>query len=407
MNENNVHDASGQLSGYLYQVLSALLLLLESRNPDSQLCIEKFDDVAFAEKDEPQIMIQIKHQLYRPGSLSDNSTDYWRTIKCWCDHIKNIRNFEGATDFVIITTAKAQDKSIAFYLQNKISRDWKKALEIMRKVACLKASKTNNNYYEAFKSLDEKQQENLVRHIYVCDMSPNIGAIKESIMPYVRIITLQPFEERVYEKIIGWWIISAIQCLVSEKPVFISYRQLQKKMNDIGGEYKVDSLPIDVDPYYQPTDHELDQLTPENRIFIKQLGLIAISNDRLKRCIRDYYNAYRQRSQWVREQLLFVNDLKEYENRLIDEWNRLFLIMKEDLEDYCDQLTENQKKIAGRKLFDEIENLSLPIRSNVPDPFIMRGTYHELANQFKVGWHVDFMERLCKLLRGGWHDTME
>ena len=51
MIEHNAHDASGQLSGYLYQVLSALLLLLESRNPDSQLCIEKFDDVAFVEKD--------------------------------------------------------------------------------------------------------------------------------------------------------------------------------------------------------------------------------------------------------------------------------------------------------------------------------------------------------------------
>lgn len=88
MIEHNVHDASGQLSGYLYQVLSALLLLLECKNPDSQLCIEKFDDVAFMEKDNPQIMIQIKHQLYRQGSLSDTSTDYWRTIKSWCDHIK-------------------------------------------------------------------------------------------------------------------------------------------------------------------------------------------------------------------------------------------------------------------------------------------------------------------------------
>ena len=78
---------------------------------------------------------------------------------------------------------------------------------------------------------------------------------------------------------------------------------------------------------------------------------------------------------------------------------RLFLIMKENMEDYGDQLTENQKQIAGRKLFGEIENLSLPIRSNVPDPFIMRGTYHELANRLVVGWHVDFMERLCELLR--------
>lgn len=70
----------------------------------------------------------------------------------------------------------------------------------MRQVACSNASKTNKNYYDAFKSLDDKQQEYLVKHIYVCDSSPNIVAIKESIMPYVRVITLQPFEESVYEK---------------------------------------------------------------------------------------------------------------------------------------------------------------------------------------------------------------
>lgn len=400
MIEHNIHDASGQLSGYLYQVLSALLLLLGSKKPDSQLCIEKFDDVAFVEKDTPQIMIQVKHQLYRKGNLSDTSTDYWRTIKSWCDYIKNNRSFKDQTDFVIITTAKAQQNSIAFNLQNICSRDWKKALEAMRQTARSNTSKINKSYYDAFMSLDDKQQEALVKHIYICDMSPNIGSIKESIMPYVRVITLQPFEDRVYEKIIGWWIVSVIQCLISNEPVFISYRQLQKKMNDIGGEYKADSLPIDVDPYYQPTDYELDQLPPENRIFIKQLSLIAISNSRLKRCIRDYYNAYYQRSQWVREQLLFINDLEKYESRLIDEWNRLFLIMKEDLEDYGEQLTENQKQTAGKKLFGEIENLALPIRNNVPDPFIMRGTYHELANRLVVGWHVDFMDRLCKLLRG-------
>ena len=46
---------------------------------------EKFDDIAFVEQDEPVLMIQTKHQLYRPGNLSNTSVDLWRTIKSWCD----------------------------------------------------------------------------------------------------------------------------------------------------------------------------------------------------------------------------------------------------------------------------------------------------------------------------------
>lgn len=113
MIEHNVHDATGQLSGYLYQVLSALLLLLESRNPDSQLCIEKFDDVAFVEKDNPQIMIQIKHQLHRQGNLSDTSTDYWRTIKSWCDHIKTMRTLN--VQLILLLLQQPKRKTILLH----------------------------------------------------------------------------------------------------------------------------------------------------------------------------------------------------------------------------------------------------------------------------------------------------
>lgn len=399
MPERNKHDASGQLSGYLYQVLSALLLLLDNKNPEAQLCIEKFDDVVFTKNDTPQTMIQIKHQLYKRGNLNDTSVDYWRTIKSWCDYISADQIAEEITKFAIITTAKARKDSAASYLQSSPQRDCDRALKIMRKTAFSNNPMTNESFYKAFKALDGKQQENLVKHIYIYDAAPTIADIKESIMPYVRMVTLKPFEERVYEKIIGWWIVNIIQCLISVNPVFISYRQLQKEMNDIGNEYKTDSLPIDVDPYYQPSEDELAQLPSEKRVFIEQLNLIAISHERLKRSIRDYYNAYCQRSQWVREQLLFINDLKKYEDKLVDEWERLFLIMKDDLKNYGNELSEAQKCTAGQLLFNKVENLELPIRKNVPDPFIMRGTYHELANQFAVGWHVDFMDRLCNLLK--------
>lgn len=400
MADFNKHDASGQLIGYFYQILTALLLLLETKEPKSKICIEKFDDVSFVKDNVPQIMVQTKHHITKQGTLTDTSIDLWRTINSWCDSIKRNLVSTKDTKFIIITTAEAKDNTAAFYLNKSNYRKPDKALAILRDIAKFNFVHTNQPFYKMFMSLDEDEQENLVNHFFICDSAPHIRDVKISIMPYLRPATFPQFEEKVYDKLVGWWINNVIECLDSVEPVFISYGQLRNQMNDIGNEYKADSLPIDVDPQYQPTEDELEQLSPKNRLFIEQLRLIALKDERIKRCVRDYYNAYQQRSQWVRESLLYIDDLTKYENILVDEWNRLFLIMKEELDECGDRVTADQKCTKGRDLFNEIEKLERPIRKNVSEPFIMRGTFHGLANQKRVGWHVDFMDRLCHLLIG-------
>ena len=407
MNMRNKHDAPGQLTGYLYQVLAALLLLLENKNPESQVCIERFDDVAFVEGNTPEIMVQTKHQLNKRGNLINTSTDLWRTINSWCDSIKHHGLVISDTTFIIITTAEAKLDSAASNLTNNFRRNVTEAQRILVEIAETDEGKTNKRFYSNFLAMSSTDRDDLVKNMFIYDSASSIETIEEEIMPYIRMITLPQFEKSVYDKLIGWWINHVIRCLISPEPVFISYRQLQNELFDIGSDYKNDSLPIDIDPYYEPTDKEIEELLPQNKIFIEQLNLVSISSRRLKRCIKDYYNAYQQRSKWVREQLLYINDLDEYEKALIDEWERLFLMMQEKIEDYGEEISEQQKNGFGKELFDDIEKLDIHIRKNVSKPFIMRGTFHELANHLKVGWHTDFIERLNYLLGGNLNDPME
>lgn len=397
---SNSHDASGQMAGYLYQILAALYLLLDNRDNDAQICIEKFDDIAFVEQDEPVIMVQTKHQLYRAGNLSDTIVDFWRTIKSWCDSINNSPTHLQDTHFVILTTAAAQENTAAYYLKKHANRNPAEAKKLLTDAANAATVQANDKFYNAFLGLTSEQQDNLIRHIYIYDNSQNINNLKTDIMGYVRYATLPMYEEKVYDSVLGWWIRTVIESLCSEQPVFINRVQLQQVIFEIGSGYKADSLPIDVDFTYNPSESELNELIPENRIFIEQLKLISLSNDRLRRSVREYYNAFRQRSLWVREQLLLANELQNYEVGLIDEWNRLFSIMNESLADYGEELTEQEKIKTGRALFGDVENLNINIREKVTQPFIMRGSYHDLANRMMVGWHVDFMERLCHLLKG-------
>ena len=86
------HQASEQMLGYLYQVRYALTLLLENDNSDFQISIEKFDDVAFSKDGMPKQLIQLKHHVQRQGSLTDGSTDLWRTLKVWMDVVSESPN---------------------------------------------------------------------------------------------------------------------------------------------------------------------------------------------------------------------------------------------------------------------------------------------------------------------------
>ena len=71
------HQASEQMIGYLYQVRYALALLLDDDNSNSQISIEKFDDVALIDGNVPKELVQLKHNVNKAGNLTDKSTDLW------------------------------------------------------------------------------------------------------------------------------------------------------------------------------------------------------------------------------------------------------------------------------------------------------------------------------------------
>lgn len=392
------HDAPGQMAGYLYQVLAALLLILDSKNDLNKLCIEKFDDVAFVETDNPKVMIQIKHQINARGKLTNTSTDLWRSINSWCDSIKTNNMDILTTSFVILTTAIAPTDSAAYFLsgQQKI-RNTEKALELIL-IAANGTQETTKAFRNNFLSLSDEKQRQLISNVYIYDNSIQIKSFREELKRRIRWGTLPRFEDLICEQLEGWWFQKAIQFLCSDRTVYIDQKQVQSKIYEITSSYHEDSLPITVDPLIFPSEKDLETFGAETQVFIEQLKLIVLSEERIKRAIRDYYHAYQQRAKWVREDLLYIDELETYESQLIDEWHRLYEISNEELSDF-ENLDESIKRKAGKKLYNNVENLELYIRERVTQPFIMRGTYHGLSNKLQIGWHVDFYNRLCKLLK--------
>lgn len=388
------HQASEQMLGYLYQVRYALALLLENDNSDCQISIEKFDDVAFSKDDIPIQLIQLKHHIQHQGNLADASTDMWRTIKVWLDAISETPDILDGTNFLIITTATAPIDSAAFLLKKDSNRNPDTAYQKLKTVCFSSVNQAHQRYYDAFREAGEDTVKQLIRQIYIIDCASNIIDVEKDILKHIRYSCIPKHQKMIYERLEGWWFKKAIDALCCDTPVFVNQNQVRSFIVSVSQEYADDNLPIDI---LDIDDLQESNFSANEKIFHEQLKLICLGNHRMQLALRDYYRAFRQRASWVRNDLLYVNELGQYEQRLIDEWEHAFAAMEETLSE-TNNATEEEKAKEGRQLFSDIEKRDIRIRSKCQEAFIMRGSYHILANQLKIGWHVDFFDRLKQLL---------
>ena len=388
------HQAAEQMIGYVYQVRYALALLLENDNEDLQISIEKFDDIAFSKNDTPKQLIQLKHHINHQGSLSDSSTDLWRTIKVWVDTIVTDPQLLDSNNFLIITTAIAPDKSAAFNLKSQ-NRNVETAYNQLVKVCNTSTNKAHKAYYEAFLELEESKRKRLLEQVIVIDNASNIIDIEKVYHRIIRYSCIHKYENQICERLEGWWYKKVVEALCSDTPIFVTQNQVRSFIVSLSQEYSDENLPIDI---WDIEEIQESDLSTDEKVFYEQLKLICIGSNRMRVALRDYYRAFKQRANWIRNDLLFVNELEKYEQRLIDEWEHCFVEMQDELNDLDSSPTEKEKAKFGRNLFSEIEKKDIRIRPKCKEAFVMRGSYHILANKLKVGWHIDFYSRLKHLL---------
>lgn len=154
-----------------------------------------------------------------------------------------------------------------------------------------------------------------------------------------RCLNTQRIVPMATERIEGWWFQESVKALSSTNPTITTQRQLRSKIYDITRQYGDDNLPIE---FWDLDEIEEAELDPKDRIFLEQLRLLQYKSRSLRIALQDYYKALMQRSSWLRQGLVFTNELDTYEHRLKDAWEHAFADMEEDLKDY-ENPTEQEK----------------------------------------------------------------
>ena len=386
--EAGSYSAAGPALGYLAQVEYALLLMLQrmETTEDLELSIETLDDVTFHDGDDPIEQFQTKHSINRHASLGDTSTDLWKTIHNW---IKEAAVNHAA--LFLMTTATADDNTIANRLRAGAGRDTGAALIALERVARTATGATNADYYTAFLGLPPEERAALVERIKVVDGAANAVDLTAALLLAVRKAVRPQRREALVERLRGWWhgrAINHLDLVARHHLDRVSLAEVEGRLNEISESLRDGNLPID---FAQMPDPGPDAADTDTRIFVEQLRLVCMANARVRQCIYDHNRAYAQRSKWLREDLVTVGELGNYDALLQDEWRRHFT----SVHGTPPAVIDDEPLHQARERFAQLDRSALPrIRPEVSAGYVGSGSLHVLADRLVIGWHPEWLEHL-------------
>lgn len=385
--------------GYLYQVRCALLWSLQRLTKDVafEVSIEVLDDVAFETNGMAAELLQTKLHKNLGANLSNASPDLWKTIRIWIAQT-DAGQVTSDTVFYLVTTEKAAPCSISGNLKSD-TRDIEAALNSLETVARSSTNHSNTAAYAAYLQKTPAERRSLLERVFILDSAPDISDLDDLLQKEIFHAAGRSHQKTFLTYLEGWWFRRVVKQLrgVATKDRILS-EELESQMADLRDKFRQDSLPISDDLLH----YELDVDTAEGHQcfpFVQQVRLATDSKPRVLAAIRDYYRAFVQRSRWQREDLLFVGDLTTYEKALSEEWELVFAAVEDKI---GIDATEVVRKSAAQEVLGwaEVGDVKARIKPGVTNPFITRGSLHILANDLRVGWHPNFLERLQHLLEG-------
>src|SRR5262249_29283661 len=162
------YSASASLQGYLYQCRYALLLMLRRIRsaPTARLAVEKFDDVSFEKGGSPRELVQTKFHA-TPGNLTDGSEDWWKTLRIWCEGVRDLHFLLPGVTFSLVTTQSAPAGSAAAALRATKSRDPARAETLLLAAAGAGANKQLADAFAVFKKLPKLKRSALLAEVWI------------------------------------------------------------------------------------------------------------------------------------------------------------------------------------------------------------------------------------------------
>ena len=185
----------------------------------------------------------------------------------------------------------------------------------------------------------------------------------------------------------GNWFNWCIETLSKSPTDVINLGRLLTLIDKLRPEYTDTNLPAEFTDAL-PDAIDLDS---DLRVFIQQLRLFNAPKSMLEQAIIYYYRAFEQRTKWSADGLLQPGELSKFDQKLHEEWknHQAYLEIIEDI-----KTQEGKRRFAANLYHNCLDKGVVPIRRDFIESYVARGSFHILADQLKIGWHPEYIDKL-------------
>lgn len=396
MGSTNPHSADASALGFLYQAQYALLRLWNETSFEAVIYLETLDDVVLKSNGQT-ILEQLKHSLStKPGAITVASVNLWKTLKAWIDvlpdldlsktslHLVTVADICPTSPLKVLLDETGSRDELLVALQEEAQRVIQERADADAKGIKPLPHAQRAPGCEAFLNLPNDLLAEILSRIRLKPSQQNIRHIEDELAKTLTSV-LAKDQSRVAALMVEWWNRQIIHAHCGKRDKAIHRFELVKRHMEIVADIEHDNL-VDYFAAELPPDTYRSHPMVEN-----QINLVGGTATWLQRAVTNEWRARESRSRWSTENPTWRERISKYDDRLAEEWSYKHADMCEE----CDGQPDDVKKKKGNKILswsfyeapDKIETLA----PGVTAPSYIRGTYHILSIDGRVGWHPDYL----------------
>lgn len=347
------------------------------------MSLEFKDDVAVHHADGKLILEQTKSAL-RQNPVSDWADDLWKAFENWRAMIVAMEVDASLTDYhLYVSPHKTGDFAQALSAAADAAAV-EAILKIIRtKLAKLKTVPGCAGHLQPFLDAPSEQQIAIISRF-------KLESEGDDPLDAIRAVLLPAISESQVDVLIKSGIGQAKQALDrliqrGEPPIL----DADAFRRDFHAFVRKNNLPGLLASFAgAPSDDHVAGVAAARPTFIRQLELVDANNEERLRAVSDYLRASADKAGWADRGEIFPGSLDTWDDDLI----RRHGMIRGDV---ADLHPDKSAAVRGRLVYRQCAQYQAPLEGRAVPAHFVHGSFNDLADRRRVGWHADY-ESLLK-----------
>ena len=379
------HSAAASAAGFLFQFRRAVQVLA-SASGDFTLGIETLDDLSISDNQGNITLEQDKFTSLKTGRVySDSSHNLLNTLSTWLEALLNGELSLDKCKFLLVTNAICCDGLVTRIANANDSTSANNCLQEIKELGS--STKDKQRICEL---INQRNGTELFCKLCIrIEMVDGSATTLNNVCHCLQIPSAyESHRSIIFEKTVGWLHALALETWERGDKLFVSKQSFTNQLYAIFDSLK--RVYRHERPEYEITLDKDSIARKRDSTFVRQIGLVTDDEEWQTDAIKDFLRCFIEKCRLSQDGVITGDDWKDFTDRLEKRWKAIFSRNNRLSKD-------SEEDIGFRTMSDVLDPDYNAILAGEPttQSYLVKGSYHRLSDEIKIGWHPRFQELLA------------